>query len=236
MPEAALGARREVDTGSQKMLCLPRMRWISRLLIALVVLTAAPRPAHGKETVLRFCYWANYVENQFFLQVSESFERQNPGVKVKREWYVGDYGPKLQLVLITGKASDVILMDDEVFPRYGVRGYLEDLRPYIERRSDDIERGSAGADACAGAADSNGWWHAFQSVPHLRPPVTAVFGAQHSIAVTSGCAAIARYSSINTGNPASTWSNSSITSRLRMRTQPCERGSPMGSLSGQPCM
>ncbi len=95
------------------------------------------------EEVLRFTYWANYLENQFVVRVCEGFERENPGVKIKREWCVGDYGRKLQLLFITGKAGDVIMMDDEYFPTYGVRGYLEDLRPYIMRESDDLERGLA---------------------------------------------------------------------------------------------
>jgi len=89
---------------------------------------------------VRFAYWANYIENAFIVQVCEGFERENPGIKIKREWFVGDYGRKLQLVLITGKAADVLLMDDEIFPTYSVRGYLEDLRPYIMRRSDETER------------------------------------------------------------------------------------------------
>jgi ABC-type sugar transport system permease subunit/ABC-type glycerol-3-phosphate transport system substrate-binding protein len=97
----------------------------------------------GEKTVVRFCYWANHVENAFYQEACESFERENPGISIKREWYVGDYGPKLQLVLITGKAADIILMDDEIFPRYSERGYLENLRPYIMRESDEIEKGLA---------------------------------------------------------------------------------------------
>jgi len=87
-----------------------------------------------------FCYWANYKDNEFLKQVCEDFERENPGVKIRREWYVGEYGRKLQLTLISNTAADIILMDDEFFPTYSVRGYLEDLRPYILRESDDIER------------------------------------------------------------------------------------------------
>jgi multiple sugar transport system permease protein len=93
--------------------------------------------------VVRFTYWANYLENQYVVKVCEAFERANPGITIKREWCVGDYGRKLQLLFITGKAGDILMMDDEYFPTYGVRGYLEDLRPYILRESDDIERGLA---------------------------------------------------------------------------------------------
>ncbi len=95
--------------------------------------------AFSQQKTIRFCYWANFVDNEFFRQLCERFEQQNPGIRVRREWYVGDYGRKLQLVLVTNTAPEIILMDDEIFPTYAIRGYLEDLRPYIMRRSDQIE-------------------------------------------------------------------------------------------------
>jgi len=101
---------------------------------------AGPAESAGAATEVRFCYWANHVENQFIQQICEGFEHDNPGIRIKREWFVGDYGRKMQLVFITGKAADIILMDDEIFPTYSVRGYLEDLRPYILRESDPTER------------------------------------------------------------------------------------------------
>lgn len=114
-------------------------------LIFLLLVAGAAWASGGGERpqTVRFCYWANFVENEFFRVACEVFERNNPEVRIKREWLVGDYGPKLQLVFITGQAADIILMDDEIFPRYAVRGYLEDLRPYIMRESDEIERGLA---------------------------------------------------------------------------------------------
>lgn len=109
-------------------------------LAILFSLAAGNLPATAQEKVIRFSYWANFVDNEFFRLVCETFEAENPGIRVKREWYVGDYGRKLQLVLVTNTAADIILMDDEIFPTYAVRGYLEDLRPYIMRRSDRIEQ------------------------------------------------------------------------------------------------
>lgn len=108
-------------------------------VVALLCL-APPRPAEAGEIQVRFCYWANYKDSDMFRRLCEGFEQANPGIKIRREWYVGDYGRKLQLVLITNRAADIILMDDEVYPAYSVRGYLEDLTPYILRESDDLER------------------------------------------------------------------------------------------------
>lgn len=96
--------------------------------------------ASAPETVVRFCYWGNFRDNDFWRQICEDFERDHPGVRIRREWFVGDYGRKLQLLAITNSAADIIMMDDEIFPSYSIRGYLEDLRPYIERESDDLER------------------------------------------------------------------------------------------------
>ena len=98
------------------------------------------RTDSGGTTEVSFCYWANYKDNEYLVDVCADFERKNPGIKIRREWYVGDYGRKLQLTLLSDTAADIILMDDEPYPAYAVRGYLEDLRPYILRKSDDIER------------------------------------------------------------------------------------------------
>ncbi|MBI4557440.1 MAG: extracellular solute-binding protein [Candidatus Hydrogenedentes bacterium] len=102
---------------------------------------AAPPESATQNGVLRFSYWANQEEHvNMWRPIIRGFEAEYPAVAVKPEWYLGDYGRKLQMVFITNTATDVILMDDEIYPSYGVRGYLEDLRPYIERRSDEIER------------------------------------------------------------------------------------------------
>ena len=115
--------------------------WIGAFVVLAAASTAAAGP--NEDIEVRFCYWANHNESDFFRIACDAFERDNPGISIKREWFVGDYGPRLQLVLITDKAADIILMDDEIFPRYSVRGYLEDLRPYILRESDELERGLA---------------------------------------------------------------------------------------------
>ncbi len=91
------------------------------------------------DIVVRFCYWANFEENNFFRRVAEDFEKEHPGVHIKPEWLVGDYGYKLQLVLISGTEADIILMDDELFPAYAIRGYLEDLQPYIDRDAAELQ-------------------------------------------------------------------------------------------------
>jgi len=122
-----------------------RTKTVSIVALALLAFTAAAAPSHEptESQTLRFTYWANYLENQYVVWACDRFEAENPGIKIKREWCVGDYGRKLQLLFITRKAGDILMMDDEYFPTYGVRGYLEDLRPYIMRESDPTEKGLA---------------------------------------------------------------------------------------------
>lgn len=93
----------------------------------------------GDRLTVSFSYWANYKDDVLFRAIVEDFERKNPDIRVDREWYPGDYGRKLQLSLISQTAADIILMDDETYPAYAIRGYLEDLGPYIERDEEELQ-------------------------------------------------------------------------------------------------
>ena len=108
------------------------------LIVLLASGFAFPQAPQEGPTEIRFSYWASHKDNDMYRQICENFEAQNPDVVVKREWYVGDYGRKLPLALISETACDVILMDDEIFPTYFVRGYLEDLTPYIKRDAEEL--------------------------------------------------------------------------------------------------
>jgi len=93
------------------------------------------------KTVVRFSYWGDFNDNELWRRIIAGFERANPDVEVKREWIVGRYNQKLQLQLISDTAADVIMMDDDWFPGYSSRGYLEDLQPHIERDHDALRMG-----------------------------------------------------------------------------------------------
>ncbi len=106
------------------------------LLSSLSAAAVAPDP-----TVVRFSFWGNFMDLEFFRQVAVKFEAVNPDVKLKLEYITGDYGRKLPLLLVSNTAADIILMDDENYPAYAARGYLEDLAPYIARDSDVLRLG-----------------------------------------------------------------------------------------------
>jgi len=118
------------------------MRWFADTILAAVMLASTGGPVLAAEApddiVVRFCYWANFEENALYQGVARAFEAEHPGVHIASEWFVGDYGYKLQLALISGTVADIILMDDELFPAYAIRGYLEDLGPYMERDAEEL--------------------------------------------------------------------------------------------------
>jgi multiple sugar transport system substrate-binding protein len=105
------------------------------LLVALVLLLAGcSRAGPGDDRlVVRFVFWGNFRDFALWKKVSEAFEENNPDLRIRLEYVTGQYHQKLPLQLISNTAADIILMDDEIYPSYAVRGHLEDLKPYIER-------------------------------------------------------------------------------------------------------
>lgn len=117
------------------------VRLLAVLLIAVLGCSRAEREEAGK-TVIEFSFWAgwgNIRELEMWKAVVAGFEEENADVKVKLVFITGDYHRKLPLQFISNSAADVILMDDEIFPAYAARGYLEDLRPYMERDREELK-------------------------------------------------------------------------------------------------
>ncbi len=96
-----------------------------------VILAAGAFPAAA--TNLSFSFWGSYKDLELWKQMSEQFEEAHPDIAIELQFTPNDYGEKLQLQLISQSAADVLLMEDENYPTYAARGYLEDLGPYIER-------------------------------------------------------------------------------------------------------
>lgn len=82
---------------------------------------------------LSFSFWGDYKALETWREVARRFEAAHPGVSIGLQYTPHAYGQKLQLQLLSNSAADLILMDDETYPGYAARGYLEDLGPYIER-------------------------------------------------------------------------------------------------------
>lgn len=95
-------------------------------------------PETPNKRSISFGYWGDYRDNEVWRTIVANFEKLHPDVDVVPNWVPGDYGNKLPLLMISGNAPDIILMDDEFLPAYAVRGYLEDLKPYIDRDAQEI--------------------------------------------------------------------------------------------------
>jgi multiple sugar transport system substrate-binding protein len=91
-----------------------------------------------RRTVVRFSFWGNFRDFALWREMQTAFEKANPDVRLKLEYISGNYHQKLPLQLISKTAADVILMDDEIYPAYAIRGYLEDLKPYMERDAKEL--------------------------------------------------------------------------------------------------
>ncbi len=116
----------------------PSARLPIPLLALFLCLISAFLPGCGgnfqdHRTVLTFSFWGNYKDLEFFKAVAAGFEETHPDTRIELRYTPNEYGEKLQLQLMSNSAADLILMDDEPFPSYSVRGYLEDLRPFIAR-------------------------------------------------------------------------------------------------------
>ncbi len=119
---------------------------LAAIVLGLALLLArgnagAQAPAPVNE--IRFSFWGDFNDLDLWKKICARFEEKNPGLRIRQEYITGDYAQKLQLQLISNTAADLILMDDENYPGYAVRNYLEDLRPRFEQdkaelRGDDF--------------------------------------------------------------------------------------------------
>jgi len=81
--------------------------------------------------VVRFSYWGDYQDHEAWTRIAAAFEAANPGVSIRQEWLpLSGYLSKIDHQLIAGDAPDVIMFQDEPFPRYA-RGHFEDLSTWL---------------------------------------------------------------------------------------------------------
>lgn len=122
-------------------------RFFSICAISLVIGVFFSNTAYSQEVqdgirpgqkVVRFSFWGIFKDLDFFREVVDGFEKKNPDIKIKMEYIAGDYARKLPMLLLSNTAADILLMDDETIPSYSIRGYLEDLGPYIERDKQEM--------------------------------------------------------------------------------------------------
>ena len=87
----------------------------------------------GKESALRFAYWGSYREHQMWGEIIQAFRRRHPEISVKREYITDRYSEKIQQLLLADEAPDVLMFQDEPFPRFVSSGKFEALDDYCRQ-------------------------------------------------------------------------------------------------------
>lgn len=71
-----------------------------------------------KENALRVSYWGSYREHEMWKEIAAAFHKQYPGIPLKREYITDRYEEKIQQLLLSNDAPDVMLFQDEPLPRF----------------------------------------------------------------------------------------------------------------------
>lgn len=104
------------------------------ILLTLVLLCACFGTAFADgEKHITVSFWGNDAEAASKIALMEQIE-QKFGVKVDY-WYCGggDYPNKLTTAMAGGEVPDIIAMANDVFYPFKDSGYIEDLKPYLEK-------------------------------------------------------------------------------------------------------
>lgn len=81
---------------------------------------------------IRFAYWGGYQDHCLWTEVVAAFRRREPAIHIRQEWLpLSGYLAKIDQQLVAGAAPDVMMFQDEPFPRYA-REHFIDLRPLID--------------------------------------------------------------------------------------------------------
>ncbi len=86
-----------------------------------------------KESALRFSYWGSYREHQMWGEIIQAFRQRYPEIGVKREYITDRYSEKIQQLLLADEAPDVMMFQDEPFPRFVSSGKFEALDAYCRQ-------------------------------------------------------------------------------------------------------
>lgn len=108
-------------------------RWLM-LAVACLLVIGASCVAYG-ETVITMTSLASWPYNEALPKMVEMFERQNPGVKVKVEYYPFRQLMEITEVKLGSKSStpDVLFVDGPLVAAYTSRGYLLPLDQYFSK-------------------------------------------------------------------------------------------------------
>ena len=93
-----------------------------------------------KEASLRISYWGSYREHEMWKEIVAAFRERHPGIPVKREYITDRYEEKIQQLLLSGDAPDVMLFQDEPLPRFVTSGKFLPLDDFCRQAGLDLGR------------------------------------------------------------------------------------------------
>jgi len=94
-----------------------------------------------KEQALRLSYWGSYREHEMWKEIVAEFRKRHPGIRVRQEYITDRYEDKIRQLLLAGDAPDVVLFQDEPFPRFVRTGKFEPLDAYCRRPGLEVDLG-----------------------------------------------------------------------------------------------
>jgi len=88
-------------------------------------------PDRRRRDRVRFTYWGGFTDHRMWREIIDAFEASHPGLHVAPEWLpLSGYATKIDQQMVAGDAPDVMLFQDEPFPRYA-REQFADLGPLL---------------------------------------------------------------------------------------------------------
>jgi len=115
------------------------MLWIGAGLVAIWLLSDTVRryaPQRRDPLEIRLSYWGSYTDNRLWQEIISAFERSCPEIRIRPEWLpLAGYTTKIDQQFMAGDAPDLILFQDEPFPRYAGEQFA-DLSPLL---AEDVE-------------------------------------------------------------------------------------------------
>ena len=106
-------------------------------LVLTLALGVSQKPPSGK-TVIRYCQWSGVRHQPVVWEIKKAFERENPDVEVKLEFYSHAYWQKLYTMIAAGCAPDVWYLSCPYMIDLARKGMLADLTPLIGRDGIDM--------------------------------------------------------------------------------------------------
>lgn len=121
-----------------------------------------PSRGANRPGVLRFGFWGDYQEFEMWQRIVAAFEAEHPGVEVRMEFVPGGgYPRKLSAWIASGTTPDVMLLQDEPFPRYMRDSGAGTEHPVLVDLTDTISGERYGDGLAVGAGDY--WATAWES-------------------------------------------------------------------------